>query len=275
VAQYRKDQHTFLPNGNTIFEVAMSASEDGRLHANNNPTPSASLPWLWQIEKGNITGLTAVNVQGFNTAHPSSWRAVWELSNSVAYVFPSSALAMTFSSSSTETLTMTVQGLDENYAIKSATVTFTAGTTGTVTSGTSTFFRINKMQITSGTSVGNISATNTGTTYSYITAGFGQSQASVYTVPAGFTFFLNRVVAYTTNNGNQHCFYRIYTQKISGGITTPQIVLTASFTQIYTTLRVVPRAYTEKTDIQWQLNQSTAAPGSIQLEGILVNNTIV
>lgn len=36
--------------------------------------------------------------------------------------------------------------------------------------------------------------------------------------------------------------------------------------------RVVPRAYVEKTDVQWQLKQSNAAPGSIQLEGILIKN---
>jgi hypothetical protein len=40
-------------------------------------------------------------------------------------------------------------------------------------------------------------------------------------------------------------------------------------------MRVVPRAYTEKTDIQWQLYQSNPAPGSIQLEGILVNNSLL
>lgn len=274
MAQYRKDSKVFLPNGNTIFEVAMSASTNGQLYANSNPSPSASLPWLWQIEKGNVSGVTPTNIQGFNAAHPSAWRAVWELSNTTAWAYPSTSVAMAFTSSSTETLTMIVSGLDANYVIKTATVTFTASTTGVVTSGDANFFRINRMSITSGTSVGNISATNNGTTYSYIAAGYGQSQASTFTVPAGYTFFLNRVNAYTTNNGAQYCLYRILTQKISGGITTQQIVLTASFTSVYQTTRIVPRAYTEKTDIQWQLNQSNPAPGSIQLEGILVSNAI-
>lgn len=34
--------------------------------------------------------------------------------------------------------------------------------------------------------------------------------------------------------------------------------------------RIVPRGYPEKTDIQWQLSQDQIAPGSIQLEGILI-----
>jgi hypothetical protein len=273
MAQFRTDTGRYLPNCNTVFEVSMSASKNGQLYANSNPSPSTDMPWLWQIEKGNISGITAVNIQGFNSAHPSAWRAVWELSNTTDFTFPASALAMNFTSSATETLTMTVSGLDANYAIKTAIVTFTASTTGVVTSGTSTFFRINKMIVTSGTNTGNISASNA-VTYSYIAAGMGQSQASIFTVPAGYTFFLNRVNAYTTNNGNQYCLYRIYSQKISGGITTAQVVLTASFTPTYQTMRVVPRAYTEKTDIQWQLNQSTSAPGSVQLEGILVSNAI-
>lgn len=275
MAQYRKDQHSFLPNGNTIFEVAMSASEDGRLYSNTNPSASSDFAWKWQIEKGNVSGIAPLNIQGFNVAHPSSWRTPWELSNTNDLVYPSTDVAMSFTSSATETLTMVVTGLDSNYAVKTATVTFTASTTGVVTSGTSSFFRINRMQITSGTSIGNISATNNGTTYSRIATGYGISQAAAYTVPAGYTFFLNRVNAYTTNNGNQYCLYRIWTRKYVSGVSTEQIVLTASFTPTYATQRVVPRAYAEKTDIQWQLNQSTAAPGSVQLEGILVSNAIV
>ena len=226
-----------------------------------------------QVARGQVAGCTNVNIQGYNDVMPSAWRAAWELANTTAFTFPASALAMAFTSTSSETLTLRVDGLDNTYAVKTATVTFSAGTTGTVTSGTSTFFRINRMTITSGTSVGNISATNGGTTYSYITAGSGASQASIYTVPAGSTFYLTRVNAYTTNNGNQHCSYRIYSQTISGAVTTPSIVLTATFTQGYLTTRVTPMGYVEKTDIQWQLNQSNPAHGSIQLEGVLIDNT--
>lgn len=225
-----------------------------------------------QIERGQIPNHSLVNVQGFNTAQPNGFRAVWERSDTVDYVFPASALAMTFSSTSAETLTMVVSGLDANYVMKTATVTFTASTTGTVTNGTSTFFRINSMRITSGTSVGTITAENGGVYYAQINAGAGISQASIYTVPAGYTFYLTRAQAFTTNNGNQFCTYRVYSQRISGGVTTPQVVLSAPFTQFYSSTRVVPRGYVEKTDIQWQLSQSNPAPGSIQLEGILIKN---
>lgn len=241
--------------------------------ASINTESTISADWEMQVARGKVSGATPVNIQGYNSNMPSAWRAAWELANTTAFTFPASALAMTFSSSLSETLTMRVDGLDDTYTIKTATVTFTGSTTGVVTSGTSTFFRINRMTITSGTASGLISATNGGTTYSVINDGNGISQASIYTVPAGYTFYLTRVNAYTTNNGSQYCTYRIYSQTIPSGVVTPSVVLTAPFTQGYATLRVTPRAYVEKTDIQWQLYQSNPAPGSIQLEGVLISNT--
>ena len=229
-------------------------------------------PFELQLARGQITWHSLVNIQGYNAAHGDVFRAVWEKSNDTAYVFPSSAVVMTFSSTSSETCTVRVFGLDANYVIKTATVTFSGSTTGVVTSGTATFFRINAMQVSSGTTVGTLTAANGGVVYAQINAGTGRSQASIYTVPAGYTFYLTRAQAFTTNNGNQFCTYRVMSQTISGGVTTPTIVLSAPFTQAYSSTRIIPRPYPEKTDIEWQLKQSTAAPGSIQLEGILIKN---
>lgn len=229
-------------------------------------------PFELQVARGQITDHSVVNIQGYNTLMPSSFRAAWENANTTDYVFPASALAMTFSSTSSETCTVVVSGLDATYAIKTATVVFSAATTGTVTVGTSTFFRINSMRVTSGTTAGALTAANGGVTYARINAGSGVSQASIYTVPANYTFYLYRAQAFTVNNGVNYCTYRVYSQTISGGVTTPTIVLSAAFQDFYTSLRVTPRPYLEKTDIQWQLNQTTIAAGSIQLEGFLIKN---
>lgn len=229
-------------------------------------------PFDLQVERGQIGWHSAVNVQGYNDSHGTSFRAVWEKSHDTDYVFPSSSLAMTFASTQSETCTVRVFGLDADYVIKTATITFTASSSGVVASGTADFFRINAMQVTSGTTTGVLTASNGGTVYAQINAGTGRSQASIYTVPSGYTFFLNRAQAFTTNNGTQFCTYRVYSQTISGGITTPLTVLSAPFTQAYSSTRIVPRAYVQKTDVQWQLKQSNAAPGSIQLEGYLIKN---
>ena len=244
-----------------VNPVAPSITQNGRLE-----------PFELQVARGQVFGHTLVNIQGYNSAQHTTFRAVWELSNTTDYVYPASAVAMAFTSTLAETCTLTVMGLDANYAMKTAVVTFTAGTTGVVTSGTSSFFRINSMTITSGTSVGVISATNGGTTYAQISAGLGRSQASIYTVPAGYTFYLWRAQAFSTNNGSQYCSYRVWSQTLSGAVSTPIVVTAAPFQNNYTSIRIVPRPYVEKTDIQWQLAQSVDAPGSVQLEGILIKN---
>lgn len=229
-------------------------------------------PFNLQVERSQVAWHSNMNVQGYNVAHGTTFRAVWEKSNDTNYVFPSSSLTMTFASTSSETCTVRVSGLDASYVSKTATITFTGSTSGVVASGTAAFFRINSMQVISGTTVGTLTASNNGTVYAQIDAGTGRSQASIFTVPAGYTFYLTRSQAFTTNNGTQHCTYRVYSQTISGDVTTPLIVLSAPFTQNYSSTRIVPRAYVEKTDIQWQLKQSNAAPGSIQLEGYLIKN---
>jgi hypothetical protein len=241
--------------------VAPSITQSGRIE-----------PFELQVGRSQIFGHTEINVQGYNALQHNTFRAVWELSNTTDFQYPASSVPMTFSSTSAETLTMRVDGLDASYVQKTAIITFTAGTTGVVTSGTDDFFRINAMQITQGASVGTISATNNGTTYAQISVGAGRSLASIYTVPAGHTFYLCRAQAFTANNGTQFCTYRSWSRTFVNGVSTPVIVLTAPFTQSYTSLRVVPRPYAEKTDIQWQLMQSNPAPGSIQLEGILIKN---
>lgn len=230
-----------------------------------------SEPFDLQVGRNTIQGHTLVNVQGNNAAMPAdTFRPPWELAKTTAFSYPSISLDMAFTSGSAETLTMRVEGLDAAYEPKTATVTFSNSTTGVVTEGTDSFFRINALQVTKGTNVGAISATNGGTTYAQIAAGQGRSQASIYTVPAGHTFFLIRAQAFTTNNGQHYCTYRVWSRQFVDGVSTVNVVLAAPFTMFYSSTRVIPRGYPEKTDIQWQLSQSQIAPGSIQLEGVLI-----
>lgn len=228
-------------------------------------------PFELQTARGTLQGHALVNVQGNNIAMPVDiFRAPWELANTTEFTYPTTEVEMAFTSGSAETLTMRVEGLDVNYEPKITTVTFSNSSTGVVSSGTATFFRINTLQVTKGTNVGAVSATNSGTTYAQIAAGQGRSQASIYTVPAGYTFYLNRAQAFTTNNGTHYCMYRVWSRVFVDGVSTVNIVLAAPFVQFYSSTRVVPRGYVEKTDIQWQLSQSQTAPGSVQLEGILI-----
>jgi zona occludens toxin (predicted ATPase) len=85
--------------------------------------------------------------------------------------------------------TVTVFGLDENYALQ--TEEFVASSSGTTT-GTKTFKRVYRAFFTDegSTNVGNIDVQRAGTTVLRITAGKAQTLMAVYTVPAGYTAYL-------------------------------------------------------------------------------------
>jgi len=113
--------------------------------------------------------------------------------------------------------------------------------------------------------------------YAEITAGYGKSQMMVYTVPNGYTFYLTRSNAWSSLNGNtaaNYAFYRVYTVTSTGLVS---VVLQAPFTSNYSTLRVAPRPYLQKTDIQWQAagNPSGTFSVGIGVEGVLISNTAV
>jgi hypothetical protein len=233
---------------------------------------SLAAPWYMQVARGLVPGCSVVNVYGYTAAAPVSpnYGAVWE-GGATAYAYPSSAGVPAYASTSSETVTMTVSGLDSTYAAVTDTVTFSGGTTGTATIGQS-FYRINSMRLATGANVGTITAKISGTTYAQINPGGGQTQMSIYTVPLGYTFYLTRSQAYANNNGSQFTTYRVLTNVYGTG---PQIALLNSpFDASYTTLRVAPRGYAQKTDIQWQVSNSTSGNAvGVQVEGILISNT--
>jgi hypothetical protein len=237
-------------------------------------------PWFTQVSRGLVSGASVVNIYGYQTAIPASSGAtyypVWE--NTTAYTYPVSATTMLLWSSSGSDINVSVliQGLDASYNQISETLVLTNGTTGVTT--VNSYFRINAIQTTgSVNAVGTINLGNAGKTIQYaeITAGNGKSQMMVYTVPNGYTFYLTRSNAYSSLNGNtagNYANYRVQTFSSTGLV---QTVLQAPFTTNYQTLRVAPRAYLQKTDIQWQVagnpSSGTFSVG-IGVEGILILN---
>jgi len=250
---------------NTVTNMATGSVTDPSYVITNNES-SYALNSNLQISRGLVTGASVVNVYGYQGSVGNTFVPLWE--NAATYTYPGSALTMTYASTSSETITMLVSGLDASYNLITDTVTFAGSTTGTGTG--KQFFRINQMILTAGTNVGTVTAKNSTVTYAQIAAGYGKTQNSWYTVPNGYTFYLTRVNAYSNESGgsNNFCNYRVFTQSSTGAT---QILLQSPFTGSYQTLRVAPRAYAAKTDIQWQFNaaSSTAAVGC-GVEGILI-----
>jgi hypothetical protein len=231
-------------------------------------------PFELQVARGQITGHSTVNIYGANAAVADTYIPVWE--NVSAYTFPASAASMnlvsTVNTGNDKTVgSILIQGLDSTYAAISETLALN-GTTPVAT--VKSYLRINSISVATGNPTGTITlkdSTNT-TTYAQITAGFGRSQMAIYTVPAGSTFYLSRIDAYTSLNGSSSAYvtYRNYSVSSSGVVNTTQ---QAPFTNTYHAQRVMPRPFVEKTDIQLQAKASTGtAFVSIAAEGYLVQN---
>lgn len=229
-------------------------------------------PFDLQIPRSQVYGHTTVNVYGFQPAVTTTQIPAWE--NATAYTFPSSAVVMTLVSSSASDTAVKIQvdGLDANYNPISETITLN-GTTGVNT--TNSFLRINSLITTSGNAVGTITAANGGTTYAQINIGFGRSLMSIYTVPNGYDFYLARVDANSSFNGN-NTNYIFYQNKSTNSAGVNTVSIKAPFTTNYSARRVMPRKYAGKTDLVFTFvtNAGTAAV-NVSVEGYLIQSDVL
>jgi len=231
-------------------------------------------PFELQVARGQVTGHSLQNIFGYQAALTTTLYPIWE--NLSAYTYPASATTMLlYSSSASDTnVSVLINGLDANFNPISETLVLTNGATGVTT--VNSYLRINGMILASGVAnVGKLSLSNAGKTVTYaaMSIGLGKSQAAIYTVPAGYTFYLTRVDinAAIAAGGVASVNYQVYSKNNVSGVALT--VLETSFTQNFSIRRVVPFAYTEKTDLQWQASADT---GTIQIgvnvEGYLIKN---
>jgi hypothetical protein len=224
-----------------------------------------------QVARGQVQGHSTVNIYGYQPAISTTFVPVWE--NVTAYTYPVAAITMYLSGTAGDTAQITIVGLDAGYNVISEAVTLN-GATAVAT--VNQYFRINSMFVSVG------SATNpagvvylknqAGTvTYAQINTGVGRTQAAIYTVPAGFTYFLQRVNIYTSLNGNDYCTYQNKTISPAGVV---QLTQQAPFAINYDVLRVMPRPFLEKTDIQLMCKIQTGTGAvAVSQEGYLIKNS--
>jgi hypothetical protein len=218
-----------------------------------------------QVSRGLVRDTEVRNIFGFNGAIGTSFIAAWE--NNVGYVYPNTTLQMTAVSSNTSDtgVTILISGLDENYNRKSNTITLN----GTSAVGIGEFFRINDVITLSGNAIGDVTIANSGITYARVNAGTGKNQASIFTVPAGYEFYLYRIDAFcaSASQNNRFLFFRNFVRQPNGTIL--QVAQT-SFLEQMNIQRRIPFRYAEKTDIQLQLRSSAGTQEiGVFAEGIL------
>ncbi len=224
------------------------------------------------VAQGRVPGVTGLSISGYSASVGSTFVPAWQ--DGTYVYFPSAQVVRVWSESASDTnVSVLINGLDANYDQQTETVLLTNGTTGVLTS--KQFLRVNSIRLTQ--TPQNVGIIHAGSSDKSITLAYlgsvnggsaGVSQMTVYTVPAGHTFYLTQSNWYTA--GSQPCLYRSWTKSPTGLIT---IVLTFPLTSSYNSLKVVPRPYPEKTDIQWQVSATNNVAIGGQIEGYLISNT--
>ena len=230
-------------------------------------------PFDLQVARNQIAGHSTVSIFGYQANVTTTSIPVWE--NATTYTFPASAATANVASSSANDVgaTVLINGLDSNFNPLSETVTIASGNTVT----TNSYLRINSLFLTKpgsgfNTNQGNITVKQGSNTLAQINTGVGKSQSAVYTVPNGYTFYLDYVEANTSNSytSGNYLVYNVVTNNNVTGVQSS--ILQQPFTSIYTATRTQdPFAYTQKTDIQWQLKTSA----STYAVGIIVTGKLI
>jgi hypothetical protein len=234
-------------------------------------------PWELQVSRGQITWHEPLNLFGNTTALGSTaFGPLWEglTGSGGAYAYPASAVIMTLASSSASdtAVTIRINGLGADFVLQTEDVALN-GTSNVLT--TKSFLRINSMQTIAGNAVGNVTAINGGVTYAKINAGNGNTQMSIYTVPAGYTFYQTYYQADTNTSVTSGAYVRLRTYTVDnpkGGVITA-LNQTAFVQQLQLPLQY-PFEYPEKHDIQYQMLGSggAGAVANVYVGGILIKN---
>ena len=217
-------------------------------------------PFDLQVSRNQIAGHSTISIFGFNgnitssTAPTTAPIPMWE--NATAYTLT----VVSTATSDNTAASVLITGLDANYNTISETL-FLNGTTA-VTSVNS-YLRVNGVSLVS---TGTSQVTNVGTItfkqgtniVAQINPKVGKNQNSIYTVPNGYTFYLELVEVNSDNtlgSGNG-MYYNV--QQTTNGV--QQNLLTQGFSSVYVIDRhFAPIAFPQKTDIQWQIATSSAS----------------
>ena len=233
-------------------------------------------PFDLQVARNQIMGHDHLDLFGYSTVVGSTAMGpLWEglTSSGGNYPFPGSAaqIVVVSSSASDTAVTMLISGLDANFAPITESVVLN-GTTNVTT--VKSFLRINSVVTTAGNAVGNVTFTSGATVIAKVNAGVGQTQMSVYTVPAGYTLYITYFQGdgNTTTTSGAFMNTRLKTTQNPSGVVL--IFGQATYLTNLTISYGVPFAVTEKTDFEFQF-QGSGGAGARQncyVGGYLIKN---
>jgi len=260
----------------------MAQSPSGIPNTNNSvqsiSRESRTEPFDLQVSRNQIYGHQTLSLFGYQSAVGNTKIPVWENATTYTYITSASTLTLASSSASDDTLAnILINGLDANFKPISETLTLN-GVTGVTT--INSYFRVNSLLMVSPgtgqtTNVGTITLKQSSNIVAQINAGIGKSQSTVYTVPAGYSFYLDFAEVNTSNSYTSSNIVTYSVQAINNNTGVKLQVLQQPFVSIYTANRSSdPYLYSEKTDVQWQLVTSTATTiaAGVIIAGKLISN---
>ena len=208
-------------------------------------------PWELQVVRNQIAFHKTVFKFGFNPDINSTEETIWDVGG--IYAYPSSAVVMTVTTDAGTAaddngVKVIVEGLDSDCNEVSEEVTLAGAGTATTTQ---TFFRVFRSYVSgSQAPTGNLNITNGGTTYARITLNENQTLMAMWTVPAGYTGFLDHVnIATGTTNANQYVTAQIVQRQL-GGVFRVMIKQTLGSGGVADFLIRYPILVPEKTDLE-------------------------
>jgi hypothetical protein len=176
-----------------------------------------------QLAKGLLYRYKPEFKFGFNPAVGTTEESIWDQGG--LYVYPTAAITMTVSSSSTNDAaagtgarTVAIAGLDANYREIGETITLNGQT---AVNTVNQYLRVFRARVTTagsgGTNAGNIhigtgtvTAGVPATTYARVSAAEGQTLMAIYTVPAGYTAYIQQgTISTGTEQANQYVTARL------------------------------------------------------------------
>jgi hypothetical protein len=235
-------------------------------------------PFDLQVSRNQIYGHQTLSLFGYQSAVGNTKIPVWENATTYTYITSASTLTLASSSASDDTLAnILINGLDANFKPISETLTLN-GVTGVTT--INSYFRVNSLLMVSPgtgqtTNVGTITLKQSSNIVAQINAGISKSQSTIYTVPAGYSFYLDFAEVNTSNSYTSSNIVTYSVQAINNNTGVKLQVLQQPFVSIYTANRSSdPYLYSEKTDVQWQLVTSTATTiaAGVIIAGKLISN---
>jgi hypothetical protein len=200
---------------------------------------------------------------GVNPSLTSGSQSIWTQGGLYPWdVFDTAGTLTGVSTSTSDTLTATLYGLDENWNLQEEEVTFT-GTSSFTT--TKTWKRVYRLTCNS-TNVGVLTFSKEGSVVLHVEAGKAQTLMAVYTVPAGYRCFGLQFTAGIGKNGDARFLMMVRDNyynsdfRVRGEIELYQ----NTFTQTY----AVPVPLTQKSDIDFRAmttGNNFSATGSFDL----------